>query len=121
MPSYWGSDGKLVDGLMDVILTGGIQSQAVSADNVASTITIAAPATGKSHYLYGISAGFSAVATKLLTIKDGVTVKENIIVVNAHNDNRAKPLKVDGALEVSLAASGTLGNIGYVTVRYETK
>ncbi len=104
-------------------LTGSIQSATITADNLAATITLAVPPVGQAHYLHGISAGFSAAATKLLTVKDGVATKENIIVVNSYNEGRVKPLKITDAtaLEVSLAASGTLGNIGYLTVRYETR
>jgi hypothetical protein len=105
----------------DVVEVGSVQSSTASADNLAATVTIAAPPVGKAHYLYGLAASFTAAATKLLTVKDGATVKENLVVVDSVNDNRLKALKVTGALEVSLAASGTLGNVGYVTVRYETR
>lgn len=102
----------------------GISSITVSADNAAATITLAAPAAGVAHYVWGIIAGFvGGAATKLLTVKDGTTVKENIPVVNSMSTERAKPLKISDAtaLEVSLAASGTAGIIGYVTVMYETR
>lgn len=102
----------------------GISSTTISADNAAATITLAAPAAGVAHYVWGIIAGFvGGAATKLLTVKDDVTVKENIAVVNSMSTERAKALKITDAkaLEVSLAASGTAGIIGYVTVMYETR
>jgi hypothetical protein len=101
----------------------GISSETISADNAAATITLTAPLAGQAHYIYGIQAGFSGAATKLATIKDGLTVVENIVVVNSHNENRVKPLKITDATacEISLAASGGLGVVGYLTVRYETR
>jgi len=102
----------------------GISSTTISADNAAATITLAAPAAGVAHYVWGIIAGFvGGAATKLLTVKDGATVKENIPVVNGMSSERTKPLKITDAtaLEVSLAASGTAGIIGYVTVMSETR
>ncbi len=102
----------------------GISSTTISADNAAATITLAAPAAGVAHYVWGIIVGFvGGAATKLCTVKDGATVKENLPVVNSLTTERAKPLKITDAtaLEVSLAASGTAGIIGYVTVMYETR
>lgn len=101
-----------------------ILSTTISADNAAATITLAAPAAGVAHYVYGVVAGFvGGTATKLLTIKDDITIKENVPVVNSLYYERIKPLKITDAkaLEVSLAASGTAGIIGYVTVQYETR
>lgn len=101
----------------------GVSSATASANNGAAIVTLAAPPAGQSHYIYGVTAGFSAAATKLLTVKDGATVVENIPVVNAYQDNRSRPLKIStgNACEVSLAASGTPGVVGYVTIRYETR
>lgn len=111
-------------GTVTVDKVTGILSTTISADNAAATITLAAPGAGVAHYVWGIIAGFvGGAATKLLTVKDGATVKENIPVVNSMSSERTKPLKITDAtaLEVSLAASGTAGVIGYVTVLYETR
>ena len=111
-------------GIVNIDKITGISSATVSADNAAATITLAAPAAGVAHYVWGIVAGFAGgAATKLLTVKDDTTVKENVPVVNMFGVSRHKPLKITDAkaLEVSMAASGTAGVIGYVTLQYETR
>lgn len=92
-------------------------SVTATADNAAATATKAAEA-GKSHYVTSISGAFSAAAIKLMTLKDGTTVIGNHYVHNASGFNFANPIKIaSGNLaELSLAASGTAGVIGAVTL-----
>lgn len=90
----------------------------VTADNAAATVTRAA-VTGQSHYVTGISGGFSAAnAGKLMTLKDGAAVIGNFHVHNQRDVPITEPIKLtQGSLaELSLAASGTLGQIGAVTL-----
>lgn len=108
---------------LDLNIAGGTVAETDSADNLAVTITVTGVAN-QSHFLHGIHAGFDDGTTlKVLTVKDGATTKENIIVNGTHSDDRSKPLKIsEGAdLEVSLPASGAAGVVGYVTIRYETR
>lgn len=91
-------------------------SLTASADNAAATVSRAAEA-GKAHYVTSISGGFSAAATKLLTLSDNAVVVGNFYVVNSNTIVFATPVKVSaGALSVSLAASGTAAVLGAVTV-----
>lgn len=93
-----------------------------TADNAAATATRAAEA-GKSHYITAIFGSFSAAAIKLATLKDGTTVIGNYYVHNADSVPLARPLKITSgaAAELSLAASGTAGVIGAVTLKGYTR
>lgn len=88
-----------------------------TADNAAATITLA-DVSGQSYFITSISASFSAAAIKLLTVKDGATTVGNFHVHNQRDIVFDHPLEIRGAAEVSLAASGTGGVIGAVTVTY---
>lgn len=93
-------------------------SETTTADNAAATVTKAAEA-GKSHYITSISGSFSAAAIRLATLKDGATTKGNFHVHNQREITFDKPLKITAgaAAELSLAASGTAGVIGAVTMQ----
>lgn len=103
----------------DGLRVGGATTWAstATADNAAATVTKAAEA-GKQHFITGFTGSFSATATKLLTIKDGAAVKTNIYVVNSLAVTLARPIRLteNSAAELSLAASGGVGNIGAVTL-----
>lgn len=92
-------------------------SETTTADNAAATVTRAAEA-GSSHYITGFTGSFSAAAIKLLTLKDGAAVKMNYHIHNSGGGMFARPMKITAgaAAELSLAASGTAGNIGAVTL-----
>lgn len=107
------------DGDGRVLVSGRPATWAVTAtaDNAASTATKAAE-SGKSHYVTSISGSFSAAAIKLLTLKDGTTVIGNHYVHNAFGLTFPNPIKLTSGnlAELSLAASGTAGVIGAVTL-----
>lgn len=89
-----------------------------TADNLAATVTRAAEA-GKSHYITGLAGSFSAaVAGRLLTLADGGTTIGNFYVHNQLALSFEKPIKLtaNSAAALSLAASGTVGQIGAVTL-----
>lgn len=88
-----------------------------TADNAAATVTKAGEA-GKSHYITGIAASFSAAAVKLLTLKDGATVIGNWFVHNTLALTFPKPIRITAgnAVELSLAASGAAGTVGAVVL-----
>jgi hypothetical protein len=87
-------------------------------DNLPASATRAAE-VGKSHYITGVSAAFSAaVAGKLLEIKDGATVIYRTYVHNARDLTFPKPLQgtAGNAVSAELAASGTAGQFGVVSL-----
>jgi hypothetical protein len=90
----------------------------VTADNAAATVTRAAEA-GRQHVITSIAGSFSvANAGKLMTLKDGATVIGNYHVMTVRDKEFDKPVKLspNSAAELSLAASGTAGQIGAVTM-----
>lgn len=94
-----------------------------TADNAATTATKTAE-SGKAHYVTGLSASFSAAnAGKLLTLKNGTTVIGNFHVHDQRDLVFPSPIRIDtgAAAELSLAASGTGGQIGAVTLTGFTK
>ena len=86
-----------------------------SQDNAIATASKAA-ATGKTHIITGVFAGFSSAVTKLLQIKDGNTVIAEHYIVNTGYI----PLNIratDGnAVSATLEASGTAGQTGKVNL-----
>ncbi|MEW6183847.1 MAG: hypothetical protein AB1500_11875 [Bacillota bacterium] len=88
-----------------------------SKDNAEATATKAA-VTGAVHFVSHVSASFSGAATKLLQIKDDVTIIFERYIVNAETVNFSVPLKITSGKAVSavLAASGTAGVIGKVNL-----
>jgi hypothetical protein len=90
----------------------------VAADNALASAIRAAEA-GKSHYITGVSAAYSAaVVGKLLEVKDGATVLHRTYVHSARDLEWPKPLKgtAGNAVSVELAASGSLGQLGVVSL-----
>lgn len=90
-----------------------------NADNATATASQAAPAGG-SNYIRSIHVGYTnANAGKLATLKFGTTTKGTF---NVHNSRDIyfgdDGLKVDtaSAVSVELAASGTAGQNGHVTI-----
>jgi hypothetical protein len=95
----------------------------VTADNAAATVQRAA-APGQAHYIASISGSFSAAnAGKLMTLKDGTTVIGNYHVHNQRDLVFATPIRLssNALAELSLAASGTGGQIGAVTMTGYTR
>lgn len=91
-----------------------------TADNAAAAVTLAKPANGAKHKVCEVSASFSAAAIKLLTITDGGTVKGNYHVHNQRSVMFDPPLELLDSASISLAASGTGGVIGALTVSFFT-
>ena len=92
-------------------------SETVTADNAAATVTQAADSRLE-HYVTSIHASFSVANVQLLTLKDGSTIVGNWHVNDQRDIVFAKPLRIThgAAVELSLAASGTPGQIGAVTM-----
>lgn len=107
--------------MANVIRTKPSISSTTTADNAAATVTVA-DQTNASHFVTGISASFSTAQTaaKLMTLKDGSTVVGNYHVFDNRDIVFPSPREITGALEVSLPASGTAGQVGAVTVHYYT-
>lgn len=92
-------------------------TETTTADNAAATATHAAE-TGKAHFVTSIHASFSATVAKLLTLKDGTTVIGNFYIYDSGGVTFDSPVRITDAtlVELSLAASGTGGNVGAVTM-----
>ena len=88
-----------------------------TADNAAATAQKAAVA-GSTHFVTSIHGSFSAAVTKLMTLKSDVNLKGNFHVINSRDIVFDRPVAMnEGELaELSLAASGTGGQIGAVTM-----
>lgn len=112
------ASGQNPDGT-EFVASGGVSSWSITAtaDNAAASVTRAAVA-GQSHYITSIAAGFSAAAIKLLTLADGAAVIGNFYVHNRETIVFPLPIKLTAnqAAALQLAASGTLGVIGSVTM-----
>ena len=89
----------------------------VSADNATALASIAKPTNGTLK-VSSISAGFSAAAIKTLTVTDGSTTKGTFNVHNQRDIYFDPPLEFKDSAGFSLAASGTGGVTGHVTVSY---
>lgn len=92
-------------------------------DNAASTATQAAPGDGCRHFITSLSGSYSAAAIKLLTLKQGTTVIGRWYVHNAFHIEFPTPvtLEPNTAANAELAASGTGGVTGAVTMTGYTK
>lgn len=92
-------------------------SVTASGDNLLATATKAAE-SGKSHYITGVMAGYSAAAIKSLAIKDGAGTIATLYVHNSKDVSFAKPIKITAGNTASaeLAASGTAAVLGSVTL-----
>lgn len=88
-----------------------------TSDNAIATATKAAEA-GKSHYITSIAGSYSAANIGLITVSDGAAVVGNYHTHNQRDVVLSRPFRaVSGnAVSVSLAASGTVGVIGAVTI-----
>lgn len=89
-----------------------------SADNAAATVTRPGEAL-KRHYITSILASFSAAtAGKELTLLDGAAVILRVYVHNALVLVLPKPIRITAgnAAQLTLAASGTAGTLGAVTL-----
>jgi hypothetical protein len=108
---------KAIRGNVQELTLVGTWNEKDSQDNLAATAKrVASP--NKKHYITGVSASFSAAATKLLQIKDGVAVIWEGYVHNGQPFDFLQPLEITAGNEVSavLAASGTAGVIGKVNL-----
>jgi hypothetical protein len=94
-------------------------AEGANADNLAATATKAAGGTATRHYVTGVSGSFSAAAAgKELLLKDGATVIGRWYVHNQLHITFPVPIEIsdNAAAEAVLAASGTLGVLGAVTL-----
>jgi hypothetical protein len=110
------SAGQLPVAVKDDVARNGWVASA-SADNALATATKAGEA-GKSHYVTTITASFSAAATALLQVKDGAAVIAEHYVKDGAVIALPTPIKITAgnAVSAELAASGTTGTIGKVTL-----
>jgi len=92
-------------------------TETTTANNSAATATRTAE-SGKSHYVTSVHGSFSAANIKLMTLKDGATIIGNFHVHNQRDVIFDKPVRITqgNAAVVELAASGTGGEIGAVTM-----
>lgn len=93
-------------------------SVTASADNGMATAAKAA-AAGKKHIVFGVSADYSAaVVGKLLQIKDGTNVIWQTYVHNSFQATfpRGLAATTGNAVSAELAASGTGGTVGVVSL-----
>ena len=92
-------------------------------DNALATASKTAPSEGKSHYVTGLSASFSAAAAgKQLQLKAGTTVLGTWYVHDALDVAFPAPIVIPGSQAVSaeLEASGTGGTVGAVVLMGRT-
>ena len=117
------SDGRPVtdQNPLPVMLSGATLSAMAEADNAPAEVSLPAPPPGQAHYVWGIVAGYSGSAAGRVEVYDGGDLVEAFPVHNVVHDLRVRPMKVAGGLRVVLSASGTLGVVGTVVVRYETR
>lgn len=89
-----------------------------SQDNALASATKAADDVGRSHYITGVYASYSAAKTGLLQVKVGSTVVFEHYVVNSEAINFEIPIQCapGQAVSAELAASGTAGQIGKVNL-----
>jgi hypothetical protein len=101
--------------MSDFLRAGWVED--ASADNATATATKAAVST-KQHIIFGVTASFSAAATKLLTVKDGnTTIMERTIYSAADlTFPRGIAATKGNAVSAILTASGSGGVIGYVAL-----
>ena len=92
-------------------------SETTTADNAAATVTHAAD-TNRAHYVTSVHGSFSVANVQLMTLKDGATIIQNYHVNDQRDIIFAKPVRIThgAAVELSLAASGTGGQIGAVSM-----
>lgn len=90
-----------------------------TADNLPATVQKAAE-PGRVHYITSISGSFNNPAAngKLMTLKDGANIIGNYHVHGQTSPPLMEPIRLspNSQAELSLAASGTLGQIGAVTM-----
>lgn len=88
-----------------------------SGDNTETTSTLAAPTGGMSNFVTSISGGFDAtVSGKTLTLRDGSTDLLTWVVYDTFALVFPNPIRVNGAANLVLAASGTGGTTGYTSI-----
>ncbi|MBT9177518.1 MAG: hypothetical protein DDT20_01852 [Firmicutes bacterium] len=106
-------------GVVDVLNrdAAAVWSVTVTADNAAA-IAIRIGVAGQSHYITCIAGSLGAVLIRLMTLTDGTVIVGNFHVHNQRDIVFAKPLRLTmgSAAELRLAASGTAGVIGAVTM-----
>jgi hypothetical protein len=93
--------------------------ETANADNAVALVTRAAPTGGLAHRITSISGSFSgSVAGALLTLKQGAVEIGRWYVYDAFALPFVSPIDIDAetAVSLELAASGSLGVIGAVTM-----
>jgi hypothetical protein len=117
-----------IDGTVEVNNADGVPLETIDKTPEKVTFTLSGSAdnavvsdsqvgeAGKAHYLTTISAGYTAAAIGLVTIKDGLTVIGEYPIHNADVIQLPTPVKVTDGNNVSieLSASGTAGTLGKI-------
>jgi len=90
-----------------------------TGDNATATATLTGTA-GLNAFITKIVGSFDSApaAAKVLTWKDGTTVKGQRLITNSHNEDFWPPLRISAGADTvaTLAASGGAGNVGYVYI-----
>lgn len=94
-----------------------------TADNATATVSSGAPPSGQSNFITHLSGSFSVAQTtgKLMQLLDGATVKWQGHVFNDRDVIFTNPVKIHGNAQLNLAASGTAGQIGAVSLGWYTR
>lgn len=89
-----------------------------SKDNAVATAAKPADSRGRQHLVTGVLASYSASCTGLLQIKDGDAVIATLYVTDSAVIPFVQPLRGSpgNAVSAVLAASGTAGVVGAVTM-----
>ena len=86
-------------------------------DNSASTATLAAPSSGQSNHVSMVSGGFDAVVSGAnLILKDGSTEVMRWLVYDTFSLVFPNPIRINGAANLVLDASGTSGVYGTASI-----
>ncbi|MBT9169494.1 MAG: hypothetical protein DDT19_02854 [Syntrophomonadaceae bacterium] len=106
-------------GVVDVLNrdAAAVWSITVTVDNAAAIATRIG-ISGQNHYITCIAGSFGVALIRLMTLIDGTTIIGNFHVHNQRDIVFAKPLRLTAGntAELRLAASGTAGVFGAVTM-----
>lgn len=88
-----------------------------SADNATATATRVAPPAGQTNHITSIAGGYSGtVSGTTLVLKQGSTEIGRWYVFDSFALVFTSPIRVHGAANLELAASGTGGRLGAATI-----
>jgi|GEM_PF-3231125 len=88
-----------------------------TSDNATATATIAAPVGGQTNYVTSVSGGFDATKSgKTLILKVGAVEVARWLVYDSFALSFPNPIRINGAANLVLEASGTGGNNGTAVI-----